>query len=175
MITPVKKPYVFEWKDLGDISVGRPNLGQYTRVSVYRLMQFTLRSTLLKEFGEEQARKIFNDAGKLAGIEFCRNILNIELELNDFIADLHQKLIDYSIGVLQIEKADTKNLKFTLTVSEDLDCSGLPVYGETVCDFDEGFIAGIFHVYTGKEFSVKEIDCWSTGDRTCRFTVNPIK
>jgi predicted hydrocarbon binding protein len=60
-------------------------------------------------------------------------------------------------------------------VSEDLDCSGLPVYGETVCDFDEGFIAGIFHVYTGKEFIVKEIDCWSTGDRTCRFTVNLVK
>ena len=64
-------------------------------------------------------------------------------------------------------------MSFTLTVSEDLDCSGLPIYGETVCNYDEGFIAGIFYVYTGKEFNVKEIDCWSTGDRTCRFTVNP--
>ena len=172
MNTLEKEPYSFEWKDLGDISVGRPNLGQYTRVSVYRLMQFTLRSTLLKELGAEQTRKIFYHAGRLAGVEFCKNILNVKLELNDFIADLHQKLIDYSIGVLNIEKIDIENLNFTLTVSEDLDCSGLPVYGETVCDFDEGFIAGIFHVYTGKDFVVKEIDCWSTGDRTCRFTVN---
>jgi predicted hydrocarbon binding protein len=173
MITLEKKPYSFEWNDLGDITAGRPNLGQYTRVSVYRLMQFTLRSTLLKEFGAERTRNIFYESGKLAGIEFGRNILNINLDLDDFIADLHLKLIDYSIGVLKIEKADIENMNFTLTISEDLDCSGLPVYGETVCDFDEGFIAGIFYLYTNKEFNVKEIDCWSTGDRTCRFTVNP--
>jgi hypothetical protein len=172
MSTLEKKPYSFEWKDLGDISVGRPNLGQYTRVSVYRLMQYTFRSTLSEKFGEDQTREIFFQAGKLAGTEFCKNVLNIQLEFNDFIADLHHKLIDYSIGVLNIEKTDIENLKFTLTVSEDLDCSGLPLYGETVCDYDEGFIAGIFHVYTGKEFIVKEIDCWATGDRTCRFTVN---
>ena len=174
MISQEKKPYSFEWKDLGDITVGRPNLGQYTRVSVYRLMQFTLRSTLIKEFGEDRANHLFSESGKLAGIEFCKKILNIELKINDFIADLHQKLIDYSIGILNIEKIDAENMSFTLTVSEDLECSGLPVYGETVCDFDEGFIAGIFQVYAGKEFAVKEIDCWSTGDRTCRYTVNPI-
>jgi predicted hydrocarbon binding protein len=138
-------------------------------------MQYTFRSTLLKEFGEDQTREIFFQAGKLAGIEFCKNVLNIQLEFNNFIADLHQKLIDLSIGVLKIEKADIEKMSFTLTVSEDLDCSGLPVYGETVCDYDEGFIAGIFQVYTGKEFIVKEIDCWATGDRTCRFTVNLLK
>ena len=175
MKVPEKEPYSFEWKDLGDISLGRPNLGQFTSVSIYRLMQFTMRSTLLKELGAERTRQLFYDAGNLAGVEFCRNILNIKLDLNDFIADFHQKMIDYSIGVLKIEKADIENLNFTLTVSEDLDCSGLPVYGETVCDFDEGFLAGIFHVYTGKDFKVKEIDCWSTGDRTCRFTVNHVQ
>ena len=175
MNTIETKRYSFEWKNIGDISVGRPNLGQYTTVAIYRLMHFTMRSTLLTEFGEDKTREIFQQSGKLAGIEFCKNRLNIELPLNDFLADLHQKLIDFSIGVLKIEKADIKNMNFTLTVSEDLDCSGLPVYGETVCDFDEGFIAGIFHVYAGKEFMVKEIDCWSTGDRTCRFTVNLVK
>lgn len=175
MNTLQKRPYSFKWKDLGNIGVGRPNLGKNTSVVVYRLMQFSLRSTFLKEFGAEQANEIFRKAGKLAGIEFCKNVLNIELELNDFISDLHQKLIDFSIGVLKIEKADIEHLNFTLTISEDLDCSGLPVYGETVCDFDEGFIAGIFLVYTGKEFNVKEIDCWSTGDHTCRFTVQLTK
>jgi len=24
--------------------------------------------------------------------------------------------------------------------------------------------------FTGKTFEVKEVDCWCTGDRTCRFT-----
>jgi hypothetical protein len=33
--------YNFTWKDLGDIQVGRPNLGPETQVAVYRLMQYT--------------------------------------------------------------------------------------------------------------------------------------
>ena len=64
------------------------------------------------------------------------------------------------------------SLRFTLTVSEDLDCSGLPVTGETVCVYDEGFIAGILEAYTNRPFEVREIDCWSTGDRTCRFSAD---
>ena len=55
----------------------------------------------------------------------------------------------------------------------DAGCSGLPVTGETVCEFDEGFIAGIFHEFTGREFAVREVDCWASGDRVCRFVVKP--
>lgn len=74
-----------------------------------------------------------------------------------------------------IEEADEEKLQFVLTVSEDLDCSGLPIFGETVCDYDEVFIAGILEEYTGKKFMVKEVDCWATGDRTCRFEAKPIE
>jgi len=73
------------------------------------------------------------------------------------------------IGVLRVEKADLEKMEFVLTVDEDLDCSGLPLVGETVCDYDEGFIAGVLDTYTGKSFDVKEIDCWASGERTCRF------
>ena len=73
--------------------------------------------------------------------------------------------------MLRVERADPESLAFLLTVSEDLDCSGLPITGTTVCDYDEGFIAGLLYAYTGLSFSVKEIDCWATGDRTCRFDV----
>ena len=37
-----------------------------------------------------------------------------------------------------------------LTISEDADCSGLPAIGETVCNYDEGFLAGLLTAYTGK-------------------------
>jgi predicted hydrocarbon binding protein len=56
-----------------------------------------------------------------------------------------------------------------LTVGQDLDCSGLPVTNETVCNYDEGFIAGILEAYTGKKYEVREVDCWANGDRVCRF------
>lgn len=89
-----------------------------------------------------------------------------------FFSELKEALPDQKIGILRIEKMDLDEMEFLLTVAEDLDCSGLPLAEEVVCNFDEGFIAGIMKVYTGKEFSVKEIDCWGTGDRVCRFLVN---
>ena len=165
----------FKWKDIGDIELGRPNLGPLTHVAVYRLMQYTMKSVLEKEYGAEQANKVFIDSGRLAGTEFCKNMLDVNLPLNEFIAQLHTKLIELSVGVLKVENSNTDTLSFTLTVSEDLDCSGLPITGNTVCDYDEGFIEGIFNEYTGKKFTVKEIDCWATGDRTCRFTVDLIQ
>ena len=34
------RKYKFSWDLLGDITTGRPNLGNSTRVEVYRLLQF---------------------------------------------------------------------------------------------------------------------------------------
>lgn len=164
---------LFSWTDLGDIQEGRPNLGMFTRVEVYRLMQYTMRAVLSDEFGDAETRRLLARAGRISGEEFCRQKLDVTLPLNAFIARLHEILEEMAIGVLRVEKIDSESTSLIVTVSEDLDCSGLPVNGYTVCDYDEGFLAGIFKVYTGKEFEVKEIDCWSTGDRTCRFTINP--
>lgn len=164
-----KASYKFQWKDLGDIGKGRPNLGSVTDVGVYRLMQYTLRDVLTRRYGPQTSDELMVEAGRLAGTEFCKNLLNTGIEFGPFIAELQAKLKELCIGVLRIEKADMENMEFTLTVSEDLDCSGLPVTGEVVCAYDEGFIAGILNTYTGMSFDVKEIDCWATGDRTCRF------
>jgi predicted hydrocarbon binding protein len=84
-------------------------------------------------------------------------------------------LREQAIGILRIEKADLDNMIFTLTVEEDLDCSGLPLTDEVVCQYDEGFIAGIMETYTGQPFHAKEIDCWASGDRVCRFDVRMLK
>ena len=68
-----------------------------------------------------------------------------------------------------MEFFDEASGEIILTVSEDLDCSGVPVTDEVVCNYDEGFIAGILDMYTGKKYKVREIDCWANGDRVCRF------
>jgi predicted hydrocarbon binding protein len=163
------KPYHFQWKDLGDIELGRPNLGNTMSVAVYRLMQYTMRDVLNRRFSSEIATDLLREAGNEAGREFCINMLNTALPLNGFVAQLQDLLQSLKIGIMRLEKSDAEHLDFTLTVSEDLDCSGLPVSGVTVCEYDEGFIAGIFEAYTGKTFTVREVDCWATGDRTCRF------
>ena len=166
--------YNFSWEQLGDIEEGRPSLGKQTSVAVYRLMQYTMRAVLEKEYGDEITRSLLVQAGRLAGQEFCKNVLDTSLPFNKFVAQLHDVLVDLSVGILRMEKSDVNNLSFVATVSEDLDCSGLPIKGVTVCDYDEGFIEGIFTVYTGKNFEVKEIDCWTTGERTCRFSINAV-
>lgn len=167
--------YNFKWDDLGDLSVGRPNLGEETSVVVYRLMQYTFKDVFSKELGKQKTIELFVKAGALAGKEFCRNVLDTSVPFDEFIANLKEKLVALKVGVLRIEEADKEKLQFVLTVSEDLDCSGLPIFGESVCDYDEGFIAGILEEYTGKKFIVKEVDCWATGDRTCRFEVKAVE
>ncbi len=159
----------FTWEDLGDIEKGRPELGLSVPVFVYRLLQYTLRDVLITEFGVDKANDVIIKAGWLAGFHFCENMLNKDLDFNNFIADLQKTLKDQKMGILRVEKVDQEHLEMTLTIAEDLDCSGLPPTDEVICQYDEGFIAGILETYTGKKFFVKEIDCWATGDRVCRF------
>jgi len=166
-----QKSYNFEWAGLGDIALGRPNLGHNVPVLVYRLLQYTFQEALVAEVGAEKANEIFVDAGRIAGSSFCKNLLDIGLGFDEFIANLQKVLKELSIGVLRIEKADSASGQYTVTVAEDLDCSGLPFSDEVVCQYDEGFLAGVFETYTGKPFTVKEIDCWASGGRVCRFDV----
>lgn len=159
------------WDELGAIEADRPNLGQTVPVSIYRALQYSIRHVLSEEFDNELANKILYKAGKLVGEKFCKDFLDIHLDLPEFFTELKNVLLEQKIGILRIEKVDIENMEFLLTIAEDLDCSGLPFIDTVVCDYDEGFIAGIMKGYTGKDFSVKEIDCWGAGDRVCRFLV----
>jgi predicted hydrocarbon binding protein len=159
----------FQWQDIGDIKTGRPNLGQFVDVAIYRLFQNTMRDVLNRKIGAANTNEIFNDAGKLAGSEFCKNVLNPDLKFYEFIAVLQKKLKDFNIGILRIEKADLENNGLTLTVAEGLACSGLSVSRESMCKFDEGFIEGILNTYTNQTFAVKEIDCWALGGKARKF------
>jgi predicted hydrocarbon binding protein len=165
---------LFEWAMLGQIDSGRPNLGFTTHVAVYRLMQFTLRDVLIRQHGVAAADRVFYAAGELAGKHFYENLITKRNSFAEFVAELQDVLREMGVGILRIEKGDVDNLTFTLTVAEDLDCSGLPACDEQICTYDEGFISGLLSAHTGKKFSVKEVDCWCSGDRVCRFEVKPV-
>ncbi|GLC82387.1 V4R domain-containing protein [Lacrimispora brassicae] len=159
----------FSWDTIGNIAEGRKNLGEEMPVMMYRLFQYSLRSELSGRFGDEAARDLFQKAGKLSGREFALHLLDLTLPLNDFLASLQKSLEVHKIGILRFEKFDPHTGEVVLTVGEDLDCSGLPVTGDYVCNYDEGFLAGVLKEYTGKEYVVKEVDCWASGSRVCRF------
>ena len=159
----------FAWGNLGNIKEGRGELGEEMPVVVYRLMQYTMLDVLSKAHGLDKANEYFRQAGFLAGTEFAKNTLDLSVEFNTFIANLQKSLQDLKIGVLRMETFDPNTGSIVLTVGQDLDCSGLPITHENVCIYDEGFIAGILKAYTGKEYDVREVDCWANGDRVCRF------
>ncbi|GHV51589.1 hypothetical protein FACS1894168_3810 [Deltaproteobacteria bacterium] len=154
---------------MGNITEGRGDLGEEMPVLVYRLMQYTMLDVLSKAYGSEQANEYFRQAGFLAGTEFARNTQDLKADFSTFVANLQKSLQDLKIGILRMEAFDPDTGNIVLTVGQDLDCSGLPVTNENVCNYDEGFIAGILEAYTGKSYTVREVDCWASGDRVCRF------
>ncbi|MCL2798241.1 MAG: 4-vinyl reductase [Firmicutes bacterium] len=160
----------FDWARIGDIASGRENLGELLPVAVYRLMQFTVFDVMEAEFGKEAAQGLFRKAGFSAGMAFAKNNLDLGADFNAFVSQLQNVLKALLIGILKIESANADKTKISLSVSEDLDCSGLSDIGETVCYYDEGFLAGVLKAYTGLDYDVVEVDCWASGGRTCRFT-----
>ena len=151
---------------------GRENLGDTLPVMVYRMLEYSLKLELRNRLGKEEQIEIFRNAGKMAGEYFAKHFLNLDQPLDSFVSNLQSALEKYKIGVMRIESINEETGKIILTVSEDADCSGLPVLGETVCNYDEGFISGIMSLYSHKNYEAIEVDCWATGDRVCRFHVN---
>lgn len=166
---PAEDENKFSWDSIGNVTDGRHNLGESMPVFVYRLFQFTIKDELAKRYGNETMADILRQAGELAGKEFASHLLDLQLPLNEFVAQLQNVLEESKIGILRVEKFDSDTGKAVLTVGEDLDCSGLPITGETVCNYDEGFLAGVLKMYTKKDYVVTEVDCWATGSRVCRF------
>ncbi len=163
------RKYTFHPELLGNVEEGRPNLGATVDIDVYRLMQFTLRDAIEAELGTEMADKLFYRAGKQAGVEFYHQHIGQVDSLDDFVRKTQTALREKRIGVLRIEEVKPEEGKIVLTVDEDLDCSGLPELDYEICVYDEGFVSGLLECGTGAKWTAKEIDCWCTGDRTCRF------
>ena len=163
-----KKPISFEDYLKYDEN-SRGNLGGELPVIVYRLLEYSIKDELTVRYGRAEQVEIFRNAGRKAGEFFARKMLNLNQPLDQFVGELQKKMAEMKIGVLRIESVDEESGQIILNVSEDADCSGLPVLGETVCNYDEGFISGILSLYSGKEYVAVETDCWATGGRVCRF------
>lgn len=166
-----KKPLRFE-EYLKYDENSRGNLGEEIPVLVYRMLEYSLKDELVQRFGKETQVEIFRSAGRTAGEYFAKHMLDMDQPMDAFANQLQNKMKELKIGVLRIEDVDEESGRIILTVAEDADCSGLPVLGETVCNYDEGFIAGVLSTYSGKMYTAVEVDCWATGDRVCRFHAN---
>lgn len=156
---------------LGDLSKGRPNLGKTVHVAAYRLMHFSLAKVLDDSYGHDLAIDQLRKAGFESGTLFASQLLNCSLPLYPFIDLLQRLFIEMGIGVLRTEAADAQTLAMTLSIEEDLECSGMPDSNTTQCFYDEGFLSGIFTHYAQCPMVATEIECWTMNGKNCRFTI----
>ena len=112
-----KRKYRFYWGLLGNLDLGRPNLGPTSRLEVYRLMQFSLRDLLEQHLGTEKADVIFYEAGKMAGSHFYQNLLAQAEDFDAFIKLIQSTFKDMGIGIFRVEKADLETSSFVFTGS----------------------------------------------------------
>ena len=156
-------------EQMGNISQGRPTLGDTMSVAVYRMVVESIKSSIVKECGLEKMAEIIYRAGEHAGKViyngFLRNVKD-EKELFEKIRDL---FLIFKIGIFEVVSKDDESREFIFDISEDLDCSGLPEDGTTKCMFDEGMLSGILKEFYGRSYITREINCWGTGDESCVF------
>lgn len=166
-----ERKYIFSWdKTVGvSVSEARPSLGPNLRLEAYRLFQFTLRDVLEEMFGTELADVVFRRAGALAGEHFYNHYCIESANLNELAKNAAAAFVELGMGILRVEDVDSENGTFIFTVNEDLDCSGMEDTDEVICVYDEGLLQGVLKAFTGKDFEVREVDCWCTGGRVCRF------
>ena len=159
---------------VGDLKKGRPTLGNLMRVSVYRLLLYSMKAVMIEELGKQKTDELFYAAGKNAGQIIFRGILKDESKDFDLIETIRDMLFKCRIGIFEVKQYDEATKTFTFVVKEDLDCSGMPIDGETKCSFDEGLLSGILSDYFKVEYETKEIGCWATGEKSCIFRSAPV-
>ena len=128
----------------------RGNLGDELPVMVYRMLEYSLKDELKNRFGKEVQIEVFRSAGRKAREYFAKNMLDLDVPLDQFVNELQKKMQELKIGVLRIEDVNEETGKIILTVAEDADCSGLPVLGETVCNYDDSFSVFRKAVYSNR-------------------------
>lgn len=164
--------YEFRWKLLGGDD--SQDSGRKVPLALYTLMRCALKDVLKGKYGKKAADEVFYTAGKLAGAEFYTRYLEPVSGLDEFINKAQELLKNEKIGVLKlkIEKELLKEGTVLLSVDEDITDADLYGFGPMepeICICDEGLITALFEHFTRKKWQAKEIDCWCTGARTCRF------
>ena len=115
-----KRLYQFSWDMLGDLQLGRPNLGPTTRLEVYRLMLFSFRDVMEQNLGTAETDRIFYEAGRMAGTHMYEHLIGNPETLNDFVAQVQKVLLDLGVGILRVEQADPEKGAFPVRFSQTL-------------------------------------------------------
>ena len=163
----------FNISSIGDVSK-RVGLGNTVGLEMFRILRTAMVGLISFRMGEKEGGEAVYMAGKAVGGEIGRAFLGEIKDLNEFVTKVKDILSDLKVGILKVVSADTAKGKFVITVDECASCSGTPVTGQPICNFEGGIIAGLLKFFLKKEVKVVETKCWALGDKTCEFEVTVI-
>lgn len=169
MMTSNIKKYAFDWQLIGDIEMGRPTLGQMVSVEAVRLMLLSIKGVLESYQDAQYAEDMIKKSGRQTGLAFYERHFAENLEPEAFIGKLQRLLQCMGIGLINVEYSVNEGAQIVITLDEDVECSGLPITNSEMCHYTSGVISGLLEGYYKSAYQVDELDCWCSGDRTCRF------
>jgi hypothetical protein len=105
--------------------------------------------------GHKEDTDYLRKEGYSAGVEFSNNIMDMVILPDDSINTLQKKLHDYKINVLRMESYDIDTGNITISFEHEIDFNKLQLSNNDLCSFNEGFVAGILEVYTGRKYDVQ--------------------
>lgn len=156
--------------ELGDPAAGRPNLGETTSVTIFRVVRNLAMGNALKTLvGEDRANEFLYHSGQTVGAALHNKLLTDVTDLNVFVEKVTTLLEDLGVGRLSIVQAKPDKGLFELKVDECVSCAGVGNLGKVLCYFEAGVISGLLGAFTGKKVRVDETKCWGKGDTTCQF------
>lgn len=150
------------------------NLGKFVSLDTFRLAQYTLRTVLEEKFGLEVADDLFYKAGKLFGEKFYEQYIFPVENIEEFTNKAQYFLKEKGIGLLRMEETNLLEGKIVLTIGENSERSSLAYADDEPSVYEEGFLAALFSCFTQKKWQAKEIDCWCSDSKTCRFAITHI-
>jgi len=133
-------------------------------------MQRKVTEVLMKNLGADKTNEYLRRAGFMAGMEFAKNTLDLNADLNTFTVNMQKALGKMKIGILRMEVFDSDTGDIILSIGEDSSCEKPSAADENMCVYDAGFVAGVLEAYTGKMYDVREVNCCAGAEkRSCSF------
>ena len=120
------------------------------RAIAHRQMCQTTLHALGKEFGREKAIQFSRSAGTFAGNDFAHAFLDLTADFRTFVLSLQKALTALKVDTLRVELLNPDSGNLAITTEDCHGCDDFLAAQENIRIYDEGFVAGILEVYTGK-------------------------
>ena len=127
--------------------------------SLFKSLHYTFDSLGLN------AEPLLRLMGERIGYEISKKMTSGNIE--DLLGEIGQFRKENNLGMLEV----LQKTPLTIKITECYICSGMPEVGKTLCSLDEGILKAIIDYRLNVNTEVEEIECFGTGHKHCKYSV----